>query len=281
MGECEGVSGGTAVYRWELLKEGGSRLIKSIAAVAVAFFACLAFPGTILDMVTYPHELATSMAEVESTLTFGGYMDPIMAQLKACLFAAGVITSPWLVYQAWAFVGSRLPAKERTNALKMALPAAICLLAGVAGGYLLTIPGTLHLLERTAGLGPDSHLMVGSYLPLFFQLTLGLAVVFQVPVVISYLRRPKAGQPGTQQETQRRDEQEQMPEESIEPPRLITGDDLIERGYEPGPAFGEILSEVRESQLEGDISTRQEALDLADRVADRIGAPRKTDEDAS
>ena len=76
------------------------------------------------------------------------------------------------------------------------------------------------------------------------------------------------------------EKKEQMPEESIEPPRLVTGDDLIERGYEPGPAFGEILSEVRERQLEGDISTREEALDLAGRVAHRIGAPRRTDEDA-
>ena len=72
-----------------------------------------------------------------------------------------------------------------------------------------------------------------------------------------------------------------MPEESIEPPRLITGDHLIERGYQPGPAFGEILSEVRESQLEGEISTREEALQLAERVAHRIGAPRQDDQDMS
>jgi len=71
---------------------------------------------------------------------------------------------------------------------------------------------------------------------------------------------------------QKRDE---IPEESIEPPRLVTGDDLIERGYEPGPAFSEILSEVRESQLEGDISTREEALELAESVAERVGAPRQ------
>lgn len=71
------------------------------------------------------------------------------------------------------------------------------------------------------------------------------------------------------------EKRDDMPEESIEPPRLVTGDDLIERGYEPGPAFGEILSEVRESQLEGEVSTREEALDLAESVAHRIGAPRQ------
>ena len=70
------------------------------------------------------------------------------------------------------------------------------------------------------------------------------------------------------------EKRDRMPEESIEPPRLITGDDLIARGYEPGPAFGHILDEVRESQLEGDISSREEALELAEQVAGRIGAPR-------
>ena len=64
-----------------------------------------------------------------------------------------------------------------------------------------------------------------------------------------------------------------LPEE-IEPPRLMTGCDLIEMGYAPGPAFGEILATVREGQLEGTITTREEALKLANETARSIDAPR-------
>jgi len=58
-----------------------------------------------------------------------------------------------------------------------------------------------------------------------------------------------------------------MPPEEIEPPPLITGRDLTEMGFEPGPLFGEVLAEVRDAQLDGDVSTRQDALELARRLA--------------
>jgi len=65
-----------------------------------------------------------------------------------------------------------------------------------------------------------------------------------------------------------------MPPEKVEPPHLVNGHDLIRRGYRPGPAFKEILSRVRDSQLDGEIATREEALVLAEKIASAIAAPR-------
>jgi poly(A) polymerase len=45
----------------------------------------------------------------------------------------------------------------------------------------------------------------------------------------------------------------------LNPPALITGDDLIKMGLEPGPHFKEILDRVREAQLDGSIATWEEA----------------------
>ena len=47
----------------------------------------------------------------------------------------------------------------------------------------------------------------------------------------------------------------------IAPPPLLTGRDLITAGLSPGPAFGDLLRDVRDAQLEGEVSTRSEALD--------------------
>lgn len=44
------------------------------------------------------------------------------------------------------------------------------------------------------------------------------------------------------------------------PPRWICGDDLIARGVTPGPAFGEILTEAQDLQLEGTLTSRDDAL---------------------
>jgi tRNA nucleotidyltransferase/poly(A) polymerase len=50
--------------------------------------------------------------------------------------------------------------------------------------------------------------------------------------------------------------------EVISPPKLISGDDLMEAfGLEEGPRLGELLEAVREAQAAGEIRTRQEALD--------------------
>jgi tRNA nucleotidyltransferase/poly(A) polymerase len=52
---------------------------------------------------------------------------------------------------------------------------------------------------------------------------------------------------------------ETKPEE-VRPPRLLTGNDLKELGFRPGPPFKEILDAVEEAQLNGKISTREEAV---------------------
>ena len=47
--------------------------------------------------------------------------------------------------------------------------------------------------------------------------------------------------------------------EEIRPPRLLSGDDLIALGHPPGPRLGEILRALEEAQLEGQVTTRDEA----------------------
>ena len=61
----------------------------------------------------------------------------------------------------------------------------------------------------------------------------------------------------------------EWPREFLDPPQLITGYDLIALGLEPGPIFKELLQRVRDAQLDGMISTREEALALVRRLSSR------------
>jgi len=65
----------------------------------------------------------------------------------------------------------------------------------------------------------------------------------------------------------------ETPREVVRPSALITGSDLLSMGLKPGPLFGEILQTVEDAQLDGQIATREEALNLARRRAQtaRIG----------
>ena len=59
-----------------------------------------------------------------------------------------------------------------------------------------------------------------------------------------------------------RDRYASMPEEQVRPPLLVTGKDLIEAGYNPGPQFSEMLAAAEDAQLEGTVHDREEALAL-------------------
>ena len=50
-----------------------------------------------------------------------------------------------------------------------------------------------------------------------------------------------------------------LTESDIHPEPLLRGDDLIELGYRPGPAMGEMLSALEEEQLEGRLRSREAA----------------------
>lgn len=55
---------------------------------------------------------------------------------------------------------------------------------------------------------------------------------------------------------------EEIPQEEVRPALILTGRDLIEAGYKPGPEFKRMLALAEDAQLEGKIRTKEEALAL-------------------
>jgi poly(A) polymerase len=50
--------------------------------------------------------------------------------------------------------------------------------------------------------------------------------------------------------------------QEISPTLLVTGDDLIRLGFAPGPAFKKILTAVEDEQLEGRLTTSEQAINF-------------------
>jgi poly(A) polymerase len=53
---------------------------------------------------------------------------------------------------------------------------------------------------------------------------------------------------------------EEFANEPLIPPPLLTGHDLMALGWKPGPHFGPILESIQTAQLEGTLTTKEEAL---------------------
>ncbi len=59
----------------------------------------------------------------------------------------------------------------------------------------------------------------------------------------------------------------------VNPPPLVTGDDLKALGLKPGPEYKRLLDAVREAQLDGTIKTREQALELVQRLREADQPP--------
>lgn len=57
-----------------------------------------------------------------------------------------------------------------------------------------------------------------------------------------------------------------LPREVLDPPPLVTGDDLIAYGIPRGKHYQDLLERVRDAQLEGQVTSKAEALKLAERL---------------
>ena len=61
-------------------------------------------------------------------------------------------------------------------------------------------------------------------------------------------------------------EQLRRPPESLDPPPLLTGDDLLRLGIPTGPQYAVLLQRIRDAQLDGEIHTRDEGLAMVAQV---------------
>jgi len=62
---------------------------------------------------------------------------------------------------------------------------------------------------------------------------------------------------------------DELKNEPIKPKPLVTGDDLILLGLNPGPQFKNILSEIFDEQLEGNIDSKEKGIELVKTILSR------------
>ena len=71
----------------------------------------------------------------------------------------------------------------------------------------------------------------------------------------------------------------EKPSESIHPPRLLNGDDLMLLfGLKPGKLIGKLLTRLNEAQAAGEIKTRQEAMDFIQKQVNSSNPDIKSDD---
>ncbi len=166
----------------EHLDELRRRILRTLIVVVVAFFGCFAFAEEIYTFLAKPIEPHVDQ------LVFDGVADPFIVQVKVALLAAVFLTSPYLVAQLWGFVSPGLYRREKRYAIPFIFFGSFFFLGGGAFGYFVALPFAVEFLVNM-GLNAnwDADIRIERYLNFAVNILLGLAVMFQLPIVIFML----------------------------------------------------------------------------------------------
>lgn len=116
-------------------------------------------------------------------LTPGGGFNFIF---QVTLYAGLIAAAPMLIYQLYGFIRPALPTRAQRSAGKVVIAAFLLMLCGVAFGYFVAVPSALSFLSTFAGTDVAPSLTADSYLGFFLAYIAGLAVLFQLPLLLLF-----------------------------------------------------------------------------------------------
>lgn len=175
----------------EHLEELRTRILHSLYGLTVVYLACLVFAQNLFKIIAGPFIAAVSQLPYDPPLQLVAITPTeqfYLLYVKVPLLAGIFLGSPWLMYQAWAFIAPGLYKRERRWAMPFIFSTAGLFIVGGVFGYFVALRYALVFL---VGIGMDLNIRpmisVDAYFNMFVALMLGLGVVFQMPVVIFFL----------------------------------------------------------------------------------------------
>jgi len=170
----------------EHLEELRRRLIYSIIAMVVGFFACWGYAENIFSLMERPIMEALRRNGLSEKLVYLSPTEPFNLYLKIGFMAGIFVAAPFILYQVWMFISPGLYRTEKRYVLPFMVSTIGLFMAGGYFGYRLVYPAALDFL---IGYGKQFQPMItiGEYTDLFLTVILGLGVVFELPILVFFL----------------------------------------------------------------------------------------------
>lgn len=170
------------------LRELRARLMRAVLVFVVIFGVCLGFYEHLLELVMSPYNDAREMLgnSVQTKAYIRGATGPLMLPLKLAGVAAVVLSSPYWLYQIWAFIVPGLHDNEKKWTRVFAAVAGPLFIVGVATAYYVLPKG----LEVLIGFTPESFENLVEFQEYFGFLTRMLLVFgigFEIPLFVVML----------------------------------------------------------------------------------------------
>lgn len=166
-----------------------TRLVRASAVVLVVFIVLFAvWPGAaaVYDFLAQP--MMNALPE-GSKMIATGVITPFMVPMKVTMMLALMISLPWVLYQAWAFVAPGLYTHEKRLVAPLIISSSALFITGVAFCYYFVFGTVFKFINEFApksiSVAPD----IENYLDFVLTMCLAFGLTFEVPIVVIVLVR--------------------------------------------------------------------------------------------
>ncbi len=162
------------------------RLIRSVIAIVIASVVAFIFYDWIFYILKAPlfriNPGGVNLIYIEMTEMIGTIM-------KVCLVTGIILAMPYLVYQGIMFVSPALTPKEKKYVYLILPWIALMFLGGVVFGYFILIPPATKFLFTFGANIATPEIRIGNYIALVTRLLLAIGLIFELPVITTFLAR--------------------------------------------------------------------------------------------
>ena len=182
----------------EHLEELRGRIVKALYGFGVVFLVCLYQSDKLFDIVMAPGRDAMRRTGIPGADFVAIHL---MEQFQIIwvwtpLVASLFLSSPWILWQVWAFLSPGLYKREKKWAIPFVLGTAGLFLLGGAFGYFIAFRYGLTFL---LGIGKNAHVLplisIEDYFDRFVDMMLGIGVAFELPVLLFFLTLIRVASP--------------------------------------------------------------------------------------
>lgn len=172
----------------EHIRELRKRLMWSLFFVAIGAGIGYALNSAILRILQKP--LNESLYYTTPTGAFSFI-------LKLCVVFGLIVALPMIVYQTFAFFGPVLPTRSKRSISKYVLVSVALAIGGISFAYFVSLPAALHFLVNFGSDSGDIKALITAdeYFNFVFAYIAGFAVLFQLPLIISFINKIKPLKP--------------------------------------------------------------------------------------
>jgi len=158
-----------------------SRLIKVVIAILIACVISFFLVERIFQILIVPLN-GVPLIYIDMTEMLGAYM-------KVCLASGICLAMPYLLYQVLLFVFPALTLREKRHILFILPWIVLMFIGGVVFSYFVLLPPAIHFLTSFGSEIATPQIRIGSYFTITTRVMLATGLVFEFPVISTFLAR--------------------------------------------------------------------------------------------